>query len=801
MTNVIVSNFFAWHYQIALPKLVSHQLKKITQSAYFFNFLGLLLNLFAPFRRMTLEKPDGNKIDQFFNKLSFNIISRIIGAAIRTLMIIGGFLLFLAIAAFYLLTIPVYAIFPPLSLLKYLNWQNRYISKQDLESPEKFAKKLINNQLYHTISLFFDDRFQLIFNKLDLKTLGVAEGTPLQDVLVRIAKDFPKLNIYLEQNRLKIGDFETLINTLLEVIAPPIRSGIIPLGETLSYGYTNTLDKYGTDLTRQDLPTAHVNLPLLEKIAKVLARPQDNNVLLIGEPGVGRHTTLNMLSSAIQKRMLPVLAGKKVVLLNTVLLVGTGQDIAHSKSALQEIFAEAAHAGNIILAIDQMDKITGNDKVDLSEVLVESLKPQLPLIAISSLDDFNKHIRTNAGLVKMFEKIDIEESSPEQTMAILIEKAYEEYKLAGIQTYLSAISEIIKNADKLLADRKQPEKSIIFFNDIIGDAKQNKITQVTAAQVDKVLSGLTPIPVGQISSDEGKVLKNLEAVLHERIIGQDEAVVEIAKALRRARAELVDQNRPIGSFLFLGPTGVGKTETAKVLAHTYFGTSKNMIRLDMSEYQDNDALKKLIGDSSSKTPGILTSQIRQNPFSVLLLDEFEKANTAANNLFLQILDEGSATDALGKKVSFNNCIIIATSNAGAEFIREEVQKGKGVTSKQLMDYVLQKGLFSPELVNRFDGVVVYHPLTQDEIVKVTVLMLQTLSNKLKEAKNITLEVTPELAAKVAQAGFDPQFGARPIRRFIQDHIEDEIAKLIIDEKVKNGDKISAQTLLAVIPNG
>lgn len=796
MQNSAPSNFLTWHYQVALPKLASHQLKKILQAAYFFNFVGLISNIFAPYRRMTLDKPEGDLIEQFFNKLSFNVISRIVGAIIRLFLIIGGFVFFIVIAAFYLATIPIYAILPFLSIPKYLNWQSRFISQKDLISSESFHQKLLKNQLFKTVSLFFDDTFQLIFRDFELKNLAISVGSSVQETLIKVAKNSPKLNVYLEQNHLKTTDFETLISTVLEIIAPPTRSGIIPLGETLGYGYTNTLDKYSVDLTRQELPTAHINMELLQKIDKVLSRPTDNNVLLIGEPGVGRHTTLNMLSSAIQRRQLPDLAGKKVILLNTVLLTGTGIDLSHSKNTLQEIIYEAIHAGNIILAIDQLDRIAGNDKVDLSEVLIQSLKPQLPVIAIASLDDFNEFLRSNAQLVKLFEKIDIAESSPTQTLAILVEKAYEEYKLAGIRTYLTSLLEIIRGSNKLLAQRQQPEKSIVLFNDIYGDAKHNKLRVITPEGVDKILRGLTPIPFGQVGKDEGKLLKNLEESLHKYIVGQDEAVVQVASAMRRSRAELSSDERPIGSFLFLGPTGVGKTETAKVLAHTYFGSSKNMIRLDMSEFQDSDAVKKLIGDPTSKTPGILTSRVRQNPFSVLLLDEFEKANTAANNLFLQILDEGYATDALGKKVSFSNSIIIATSNAGAEFIREQTHQGKDVSSKQLIDYVLEKGLFTPELINRFDAVVVYHPLTQDEIVKVTTLMLENLNKKLKETKNITLEITPQLAQKIATASFDPEFGARPIRRYIQDNIEDDIAKMLLDNKIKNGDTIPASSLIS-----
>ena len=268
---------------------------------------------------------------------------------------------------------------------------------------------------------------------------------------------------------------------------------------------------------------------------------------------------------------------------------------------------------------------------------------------------------------------------------------------------------------------------------------------------------------------------------------------------RRSRAEIDTGNRPIGSFLFLGPTGVGKTETAKALAEAYLGSEETMVRFDMSEFQDENGLLRLIGNAQTKLPGVLATKISQQPYGLLLLDEFEKASVSVHNLFLQVFEEGAATDAFGKKINFDNIIIIATSNAGAEFIRESLQRsllGKGDSlSKKLIEHVLQKGLFTPELINRFDAVVVYHPLTPSEVQEIANLMLTQLAKKLKETRNITLEISQDLAQKVAQQGFDPQFGARPIRRLIADKIEDAIAKMIIDGTVKNGDRITASTLL------
>lgn len=793
-------NFISWHFQQALPNFTKGRLKNIAQSAYFFNFIGLIQNLLAPYRRLISVPTSSNKLNQFFDRLTFNLISRAIGIVVRTLLIIGGFILFILITSYFILTIPIYAIFPFLSLPKYLGYQNKYVWQQDVTSPQKFENKLRKNALYQKVSLFFNDGFQLVFDKVDLQSFDIAPGTAIDEVLKALSKNSPKFQIYLEQNEIKLPEFEILLGTIKDLITQPAKSKLIPLGETLAFGYTNTLDRCSIELTRQYQPSAHVNPALLSQIERILTRPQDNNVLLIGEPGVGRHTTLNMLASAIENSQLPALKNRRLMLLDTVALASGHKNIIDIKNTLEYIIDEAARAGNVILAIDQLDKIVSGkeNRIDLSEAIIAHLKSSVPVIGIASLDDYSEFVRPNSSLIKLFEKIDVPESSLGQTLSILAEKALEEYRQEGIQTYLSAIVEIIRQSEKLLGERKQPEKSIIFFNDIIGDAKQNKLKIINPQQVEKVLSSFTPIPVGKIGKKETKLLQNLEDILHQRIIGQDEAIVEISKSLRRARAGINETNRPIGSFLFLGPTGVGKTETAKVLAKTYFGDENNMVRLDMSEFQGDDALKKLIGDAGSKTPGILTSQIRNHPFSILLLDEFEKANVSAHNLFLQILDEGFVTDALGKKVSFSNNIIIATSNAGAEHIREQVISNK--QNKDIIDYVLTQNLLTPELVNRFDATVVYKPLTMDEVTKVTTLMLKDLAQKLKETKNIMLEITPGLAQKVATAGFDPQFGARPIRRYIQDHIEDQIAKMVISEKVKNGDKIKAADIAKPLQN-
>ena len=278
--------------------------------------------------------------------------------------------------------------------------------------------------------------------------------------------------------------------------------------------------------------------------------------------------------------------------------------------------------------------------------------------------------------------------------------------------------------------------------------------------------------------------------MHQRIVGQNEAIREIAGALRRARSGIRSENKPIGSFLFLRPTGVGKTETTKALAAVYFGSEERIIRFDMSEFQDVHALNRLIGDADTGTSGLLTESIITNPFSLILLDEIEKAHPKILDLFLQMLDEGRITDALGRKVSFTNCMIIATSNAGAEMVREMVknqdihQGGK----EKLLDYLQNQGIFRPEFLNRFDAVVFFNPLSAEDSTKVASLLLQELNGRLAE-KDIRIRVTPELAAYVSKLGSNTQFGARPLRRFIQEHIENYIAEGLLSGSIKRGQEV------------
>lgn len=283
---------------------------------------------------------------------------------------------------------------------------------------------------------------------------------------------------------------------------------------------------------------------------------------------------------------------------------------------------------------------------------------------------------------------------------------------------------------------------------------------------------------------------HLEDVLHKRIVGQDEAISAISSAVRRARSGIANPSRPLGSFLFLGPTGVGKTETTKALAEVFFGRDANIMRLDMSEYSSSDATSKLIGSLESKQEGVLSSLLREHQYGVLLLDEFEKTTQEVMNLFLQILDEGFFSDMSGKKVNARNLIIIATSNAGSDLIWEAVKAGNDLSQSKeaIIDSIVKAGIFKPELLNRFDGVIVFHPLTDVDLKKVAELMLQRLHDRLAE-RGINLAVDDTLINFVVRYGTDPKFGARPMNRAIQEKVEQVVAEKIIRGDIPTGSPI------------
>jgi ATP-dependent Clp protease ATP-binding subunit ClpA len=374
-----------------------------------------------------------------------------------------------------------------------------------------------------------------------------------------------------------------------------------------------------------------------------------------------------------------------------------------------------------------------------------------------------------------------------------------ESKVAGLEnkyrifiTY-SAIEQAVLMSSRYLHDKFLPEKAVSLLQAaVIIAAKANrrnpKNRTCTKEHIAVAISELTGIPAQKLTEDESHKLLSLEDNIHQRMVGQEEAVNAVAASLRRARAEMKDVKRPIASFLFLGPTGVGKTELAKTVSQVYFGDENYMVRLDMSEYQSVDSIRKMIGDIDGSL-GYLTEAVRKKPFSLILLDEIEKAHPDILNLFLQLLDDGRLTDGQGRTISFTESIIIATSNIGALYIQEQIKAGTdtALIRQELIDNQLNK-VMRPELINRFDGIIVFKPLSTDNIFQIATLMLKGIKKRLAD-KGLDLKADRDGVKLLAKAGYDPKFGARPLRRLLQDRVEDKIANKILAGELKRRDTV------------
>jgi len=362
-----------------------------------------------------------------------------------------------------------------------------------------------------------------------------------------------------------------------------------------------------------------------------------------------------------------------------------------------------------------------------------------------------------------------------------------------------ALREIVSLSKRYMSSIPFPKSAMGLLDEVMIHAASTKDKVILPKHVAQIVSEKTEIPVGEIKVKEKEVLLNLEKLIHQRIINQDQAVNEVSAALRRARADFTVRKGPMGTFLFLGPTGVGKTEACKALAQIYFGSEDKMIRLDMSEFQNVTDIPRLIGSPGEE--GFLTTQVRERPFSLILLDEIEKAHKNILNLFLQVLDEGFLTDGLGRKIDFKNAIIIATSNAGYQIILQALQDKTDWSEvrQKLLDYLFEEAIFRPEFINRFDAAVVFSPLSKENLLGIAELLLQKLKKNLK-AKEIEFVITTSLKEKIVELGYNPTFGAREMRRVIQDKIENVLASALLSGKIKRGDRAEVTADFKLIVN-
>ena len=606
------------------------------------------------------------------------------------------------------------------------------------------------------------------------------------------------------------------------------------------------LDEYGINITeiarRGNVDPVIGRDEEIIRVIEILNRRTKNNPVLIGEPGVGKTAVVEGLAQKIVDGDVPhKLQGKEVIRLDVVSLVqGTGIR-GQFEERMQKLMEEIRERKDVILFIDEIHEIVGagsagDGNMDAGNILKPALsRGELQLVGATTLNEY-RIIEKDAALERRMQPVKVDEPTVEETIIILkgIQKKYEDYH--HVHYTDAAIEAAATLSNRYIQDRFLPDKAIdlldeagskmnltlnfvdpkvidqrlieaenlkaqatrdedfekaAYFRDQIAKYKEMQKTKVTDQDtpiisektIEHIIEQKTNIPVGDLKEKEQSQLINLASDLKAHVIGQDDAVDKIAKAIRRNRVGLGSPNRPIGSFLFVGPTGVGKTELSKQLAIELFGSADNMIRFDMSEYMEKHSVAKLVGAPPGYVgydeAGQLTEKVRRNPYSLVLLDEVEKAHPDVMHMFLQVLDDGRLTDGQGRTVSFKDTIIIMTSNAGTG--KAEANVGFGAAREGRTNSVLGElgNFFSPEFMNRFDGIIEFQPLSKENLLQIVTLMLDEVNQRLAQ-NEIHLDVTEKVKEKLVDLGYDPKMGARPLRRTIQDHIEDAITDYYLE---------------------
>jgi len=560
---------------------------------------------------------------------------------------------------------------------------------------------------------------------------------------------------------------------------------------------TPFLDQYSTDLTLTasmgSVSAATVRKAELDQALATLSGTTVRNVLFVGDPGTGTEVLLTAVATRMLGDNVPEsLVDKRLVSLDVSRLLTAGKD---GSTAMQQALDDVQNAGNVILAIPEIEALsnTNQGQLDGSSVLANALKQgSVQVVSTASFADYHRYVEQNALLKSLLQVIELHQLTVEETITLLEEEAGTLESTYTVRLSYPALENAAKLGEQYLSEDAPPAGARKLLEKAAQLAQQGGKIWVNQEGVKKAVETLTHVPVTMANGDEAEKLLNLESLLHARVVGQVNAVHAVSEALRRARTGLSNSNRPLGSFMFVGPTGVGKTELAKALCEVYFNPDHNMVRFDMSEYQEPRSIYRLIGapaeGNQSVEGGELTQAVREHPFTLLLFDEIEKAHPDVLNLFLQMLDDGRITENTGRTVHLNTCIIIATSNAGSQLISQLLKDQ--IPADQLTPQILTilEKNFRPEFLNRFDGIIPFQPLNMDDLDQIASLIIKSVSEK-AAAQDITLEITPEAKQKLVEQGYNPAYGARPLRRTIEQKIEGIMANALLRKEIQPGDTL------------
>lgn len=648
-------------------------------------------------------------------------------------------------------------------------------------------------------------------------------------------------------------------------------------GQRVKRGKKTALDYFGTDLTALardgKLDPVVGRETEIGRVVTILNRRMKNNPVLIGEPGVGKTAIVEGLAQRIVSEDVPdSLLNKRIIMIDLAGMIAGTKYRGEFEDRLKKVMAELEKDKKTIAFVDEMHLIVGagaaEGAMDAGNILKPALsRGKIQFIGATTTSEYSKHIEKDAALERRFQPIQVPETTPAETLAILkgLRKHYEEFH--GVKISDEVLADAVMLSKRYIQDRFLPDKALDLLdeasahirvqkvrtspeirklhkelqlvnmrkdeasdnedyqlaahfktrasqiteelNKLEASIKKDKALTLTSEDLADVVSRITGVPVKKVIRSEAKYLLQLEKVLGKYIIGQEEAVSAVARAIRRNRSGIGSEKRPIGSFIFLGPTGVGKTELARVLAREFFGSENSLVKIDMSEFGEHHNVSRLVGAPAGYVGyddgGQLTDKIRRQPYSVVLFDEIEKAHPDVFHMMLQILEDGNLTDAKGRKIDFTNTIVIMTSNVGADKLQKEASLGfhvQNTTGEKKLDELHAqneskvqdelKKLMRPELLNRIDKVIVFHALTKKDIRRIIDLQIDELKTRLRK-KGLGLTLTPKAKQYLLEHGYDVHNGVRPLRRLIQDTIEDKMALEVLDEHYAKGDIIQVAT--------